>query len=295
MKSDILLPSLLRLLGDKKEIEQTALETLVNLSQDSNLASKMVDIGLIDKVMERAGNGTLIINKLLGMLLVNLTLIDAGVEHILQTRDEKLQGLYLAKLVRLFSTTSNESEGNVDPFEHIGSVLVNISRTQTGRILLLDPKRSFLKQIIRQSDSTSILRRKGVSGTLRNCCFEVETQLPNFLVMAQFLWPALLLPLAGKQAYSEEDRRKMPLELASPLSHERETEKDPEIRIQAAESLYMIAIQKDGREALWSVNGARILEIGYQDEEDAQVMEAYERIGSLLISESCVSENRKGS
>lgn len=49
-----------------------------------------------------------------------------------------------------------------DPFEHVGSVLVNISKQEAGRKLLLDPRRGLLKQIIRQFDSSSPLRRKGV-------------------------------------------------------------------------------------------------------------------------------------
>lgn len=40
--------------------------------------------------------------------------------------------------------------------------------------------------------------------------------------------------------------------------------------------------QEAGRRALWSVNGPRILQVGYEDEEDPKVMEAYESIGSLV-------------
>ena len=38
-----------------------------------------------------------------------------------------------------------------------------------------------------------------VFGTLRNCCFEAEDQLQNLLLIAEFLWPALLLPIAGNK------------------------------------------------------------------------------------------------
>lgn len=291
--SKILLPSLLHLVGDKKEFEQPALEALVNLSQETVLSEKLVEIGMIERAMEIFGKAELCISHLLSMLLVNLTQLDSGVERLLQVGDEKLQGLYLAKLVRLFSTSSMENEGKEDAYGHIGSVLVNVSRMEIGRKLLLDPKRSLLKIIIRQIDSPSLLRRKGVSGTIRNCCFEAETQLSNLLLTSQFLWPALLLPLAGKQAYSKEDTNKMPLELANPLSHERDPENDPGIRVQAAESLYLIAMQEGGRKALWSVNGPKILEVGYQDEEDPQVMEGYERLGSLLIHGSGLEEDIK--
>ncbi|GLJ51727.1 hypothetical protein SUGI_1099280 [Cryptomeria japonica] len=288
--SDTLLASLLNLLGDKKEFVQPVLEALINLSQETALAGKMVDIGIIEREMEILGKVDPSIIQLLSMLLVNLTHLDSGVERLLQTGTEKLQGLYIAKLVRLFSTSSSENEGVEDPYGHIGSILMNISRMETGRKLLLDPKWSLLKQLLRQIDSPSTLRRKGVSGTLRNCCFESETQLANLLLLSQFLWPALLLPLAGKQEYSKEDTNKMPLELANPLSHEREPENDPEIRVQAAEALYLIAVHEGGRKALWSVNGPRILEIGYQYEEDPKVMEAYERLGSLLVQSNGVED-----
>ncbi|MCO5564925.1 hypothetical protein L7F22_018595 [Adiantum nelumboides] len=92
------------------------------------------------------------------------------------------------------------------------------------------------------------------------------------------------------QVYTKEDTCKMPLELANPLSHEREPEKESCVRIEAAEALYLIALHEGGRRALWSVNGPRILQLGYEDEEDSKVMEAYERLGSLLVTESSVHE-----
>ncbi|KAG0482976.1 hypothetical protein HPP92_011060 [Vanilla planifolia] len=147
-----------------------------------------------------------------------------------------------------------------------------------------------MKQIIRQSDSANPLRKKGVSGTVRNCCFEADKQLQNLLLLSEFLWPALLLPVAGKKSYSEQDTSKMPLELANALSHEREPVDDPEIRKAVSGALYLIALQEAGRSALWSVNGPRILQLGYEDEEDPKVMEAYELIGSLLVSNARAEE-----
>lgn len=45
------------------------------------------------------------------------------------------------------------------------------------------------------------------------------------------------------QIYSEQDTSKMPLELASALLIEREPVDDPEIRVQALESIYLISLQ----------------------------------------------------
>ncbi|KAI5679048.1 hypothetical protein M9H77_09998 [Catharanthus roseus] len=283
--STVVVPSLSRLLAEKKEVSEPAAQALVNLSQNADIANKMVEAGIIKTAMDILYKQDADITQLLVMLLVNLTQLDAGIESLLQSGDEKLLGLYVMKLVRSFCTSSDERKGG-DPYEHVASVLVNISKKEVGRKLLLDPKRGLLKQIIRQFDSTNPLRKKGVAGTIRNCCFEAENQLQNLLLMSEFLWPALLLPVAGNKIYSQQDTSKMPLELASALSIEREPVADPEIRIQALESIYLIVLQEGGRRAFWSVNGPRILQIGYEDEEHPKVMEAYEQVGALLIQES---------
>ncbi|KAJ4711335.1 ARM repeat superfamily protein [Melia azedarach] len=286
--SKIALPSLSRLLSENKEVSEPAAEALVNLSQNSELSRKMVRMGMIKTAMDLLYKPDSTITRLLVMLLVNLTQLDDGISSLLQTEDEQLQGLYVMKLVRSFCRSSSEISD--DPFEHVGSILVNISKKEAGRKILLDSKRGLLKQIIRQFDSSSSLRKKGVSGTIRNCCFEAENQLQNLLLISEFLWPALLLPVAGNKVYKEEDTSKMPLELASALRIEREPVDDPEIRIQALESIYLITLQEAGRRAFWSVNGPRVLQLGYEDEEDPKVMEAYEQVGSLLVHGSGTEE-----
>ncbi|KAH9709519.1 protein HGH1-like [Citrus sinensis] len=279
--SKIALPSLARLLSENKEVSEPAAEALVNLSQNSELAGKMVQMGMIKTAIDLLYKPDSSITRLLVMLLVNLTQLDYGISSLLQVEDEQIQGLYVMKLVRSFCQSS--SEASDDPFEHVGSILVNISKKEAGRKILLDPKRGLLKQIVRQFDSSNYLRKKGVSGTIRNCCFEAEHQLQNLLLISEFLWPALLLPVAGNKVYKEEDTSKIPLELASALRIEREPVDDPEIRIQALESIYLITLQEAGLRAFWSVNGPRVLQVGYEDEGDPKVMEAYEQVGSLLV------------
>ncbi|XP_073130701.1 uncharacterized protein [Henckelia pumila] len=272
----------------------------------------MVEMGIIKTSVDILYRKDCDITHLLIMLLVNLTRLDSGIEYLLQQGDEKMHGLYVMKLVRSFCTSSSEKRG--DPFEHVASILVNISQKEAGRKLLLDPKRGLLKQIIRQFDSSSSLRKKGVSGTIRNCCFEADNQLQDLLLISEFLWPALLLPVAGNKGKlcacateceqlgcfvlldsltiksNEQDISKMPPELGSALSIERETVANPDIRVQALDSIYLLVLQEAGRRAFWSVNGPRILQVGYEDEENPQVMEAFERIGSLLIQEDGSSQ-----
>ncbi|KAG8383094.1 hypothetical protein BUALT_Bualt05G0148800 [Buddleja alternifolia] len=326
--SSVAFPSLSRLLAENKEVSEPAAEALVNLSQNRDLAGTMVEMGMIKTVMDILYKQDCDIIHLLVMLLVNLTQLDVGIESLLQVAltvsflvnemsllfytslfefdfnifdintmdvilgcqhgDEKMHGLYIMKLVRSFCASSTESKS--DPYEHVASILVNVSQKEAGRKLLLDPKRGLLKQIMRQFDSPSPLRKKGVSGTIRNCCFEAENQLQNLLLISEFLWPALLLPVAGNKVYSEQDTSKMPLELGSALSIERETITDPEICVQSLDAIYLIVLQEAGRRAFWSINGPRILQLGYENEENPKVMEAYERVGSLLIQEDGTSD-----
>lgn len=79
-----------------------------------------------------------------------------------------------------------------DSFEHVASILVNISQKEAGRKLLLDPKRGLLKQIIRQFDSPSPLRKKGVFVFISPCPFSTikyktfyVSQMP---LLGQILW-----------------------------------------------------------------------------------------------------------
>ncbi|XP_052305302.1 protein HGH1 homolog isoform X3 [Populus trichocarpa] len=245
-----MLPSLSQLLKDKKEVSEPAAEALINLSLNSNLAAKMVEMGMIKAAMDVLYKPDSSITRLLVMLLVNLTQLDSGIVSLLQIEDEKMQGLFVMKLVRSFCRSSDETRD--DPFDHVGSILVNISKKEAGRKMLLDSKRGLLKQILRQFDSTSPLRKKGI--------------------------------------YSEEDASKMPLELGNVLSFEREPWDDPEIRVEALESIYLITVQEAGLRAFWSMNGPRILQFWYEDEEDPKVMEAYERVGSLLVHGSETSK-----
>jgi len=243
----------------------------------------LIRVEAVERAMELIGKPGRKTNKLLVMMLVNISSIDKGAARLLQEGDSKLAGLNVAKLVRFFSRFEG---GRDDEYEYVANILVNVTRLESGRKVVLDMSRSILRQVLPQIDSRSVIRRQGVAGTVRNCCFDAETHLPSLLLASEFLWPALLLPLAGKRVYSEVDTAKMPLELATPLSQDREPETDPKVRVEACEAIYLLVLQEGGRRAFWAINGPRILELGYEDEEDPKVMEAFERVGALLVGGS---------
>lgn len=289
-------PALLQLLNGQQDIATAAGNALVNLSVERRIAVALIYGGAMERCLELVSSPQYTRKQSLLMLLANLTLMDEGANRLLQENDETRRGVHISKLVYFFSRSTDSDPGN-DEFEHVASILVNVTRIKAGRRVLLDTNKSLLRQVLPQIESRSLVRQRGVAGTVRNCCFEASTSLSSLLLASQFLWPALLLPLAGSKPYSLEDRSRMPPELASPLAFERTVETDAQVRVEAAEALYLIAVQEPGRRALWAVNAPRIFQVGYEDEENPSVVEAYERLGSLFIRESLSDpdvEEKKG-
>ncbi|KAG8095341.1 hypothetical protein GUJ93_ZPchr0012g20533 [Zizania palustris] len=133
-RADRALPALLRLLASSGSgAGQAAADSLVNLSQDGALSARLVSLGAVVAVMDvmaKRDDKQPGLARSLVMLLVNLTQVESGVAALLQVGDEKMQGLYVAKLVRSFCRSSSESEDE-DIFEHVASILVNISQDLT--------------------------------------------------------------------------------------------------------------------------------------------------------------------
>jgi hypothetical protein len=67
-----------------QEVSEPAAEALINLSLNSNLAAKMVEMGMIKTAMDVLYKPDSSITRLLVMLLVNLTQLDSGIVSLLQ-------------------------------------------------------------------------------------------------------------------------------------------------------------------------------------------------------------------
>lgn len=67
-----------------QEVSEPSAQALVNLSQNSELARKMIQMGLIRVAMDMLYKPESCITRLLVMLLVNLTQLDDGVASLLQ-------------------------------------------------------------------------------------------------------------------------------------------------------------------------------------------------------------------
>lgn len=61
-----------------------------------------------------------------------------------------------------------------DTYEHVATILPNVTRLVAGRCLLLQPGRGLLTALSSQLRSSSELRRRGAARALKNCLFAVE-------------------------------------------------------------------------------------------------------------------------
>lgn len=127
----------------------------------------------------------------------------------------------------------------------------------------------------------SIVRRGGIVGTLKNCCFDTDNH--TWLLSPEIdILPHLLLPLAGPEEFDDEDNNKLPLDLQF-LPETKQRESDPDIRIMLLEALGQLCATKKGREILREKNTYVILRELHKWEKDKNVLLACENVVDILI------------
>eukprot|EP00884_Botryococcus_braunii_P002751 jgi/Botrbrau1/12477/Bobra.0169s0024.1 len=90
--SSTLLPILLRRMADDSGSSDLALTTLINLSQDPNLAAQLVDLKAVSRSMDLLRDQPGDRERLLIMLLSNLTVQEDAAEELLQVGSGVCEG-----------------------------------------------------------------------------------------------------------------------------------------------------------------------------------------------------------
>lgn len=82
--------------------------------------------------------------------------------HLNQVENGVAKGVFVLRLVRSCLVAS-DADISDDPYEYVASVLVNLTRIELGRKLVLDPNRGIFRQILPQIESRNSVRKQGVS------------------------------------------------------------------------------------------------------------------------------------
>ena len=106
---------------------------------------------------------------------------------------------------------------SADPYQHFAAILMNVSQLESGRRFIMripqaknskdqQPK-SVLEVLLRQLHSPNPIRRRGISGMIRNCCLEKEAAW-WMINVAKIVTP-VLYPLAGPEELDWDEKQGM--------------------------------------------------------------------------------------
>nr|CAG4640999.1 EOG090X08WK [Eulimnadia texana] len=207
--------------------------------------------------------------------LANLTRPKLGTEAVYPLLEKDLD-----KIVDAFCQESFNKKGA--NLHHLASVLSNLSQLPSMRNYLLDQSKCMLQRLVTFTDyEKSIIRKGGVIGLLKNCCFDPEHH-EWLLSEAVDILPKLLLPLAGPEEFTDEENDKLPMELQY-LGEEKLREEDADLRKMLIEALTQLCATKFGREYLRSKNAYVILRELHKWEKDREAFIACENLVDILI------------
>lgn len=165
---------------------------------------------------------------------------------------------------------------------YLGPVFSNLSQSPRVRRYLMDRERSVVQRLLPFTEyMDSIVRRGGIVGTLKNCCFDIENH--EWLLSDDVdILSYLLLPLAGPEEFDDEDNDKLPISLQY-LPETKKRESDLDIRIMLLEALAQLCATKRGREILREKNTYVILREYHKWEQDKSALLACENVVDILI------------
>ena len=198
-------PVLLPLISAPPPLPSLSLTLLVLLSSHDDFTSHLLSQPTVSACMETvrslphpSSSPSL---SLLLQLLVNLTRVEAGAKQLMQD-GTAVESLHMRRLLSLFLLPPPLS----DPYQHIASLLLNVSVLPSGRRWLLSPSSSALQSLPPFILSSSpAVRQRDVLSLFRNLCLEQSSQQLLLAANCALLENCLLL-IAGHGEVREEER-----------------------------------------------------------------------------------------
>uniref|UniRef100_A0A2K5EHM2 Protein HGH1 homolog n=1 Tax=Aotus nancymaae TaxID=37293 RepID=A0A2K5EHM2_AOTNA len=195
----------------------------------------------------------------------------------------------LERLVRALCTPGYNARA---PLHYLAPLLSNLSQRPAARAFLLDPDRCVVQRLLPLTQyPDSSVRRGGVVGTLRNCCFEHRHH--QWLLGPEVdILPFLLLPLAGPEDFSEEEMERLPVDLQY-LPPDKQREPDADIRKMLVEAIMLLTATAPGRQQVRDQGAYLVLRELHGWEPESDVRTACEKLIQVLIGDEpeCGMEN----
>ncbi|KAM3909880.1 protein HGH1 homolog [Leptodactylus fuscus] len=276
-------PGLLRAVLDvtsdpSPPVAQDSYHILVNLTSDPCSHRALLDIpALLPALTERLTDPHYVYADSVCTALCNLSREETSCRAVVATLS--VQGLN--KLLEMICSPKYNA---VAPLHYLGPLMCNLTQLSEGRSFILDRNRCVLQRLLPYTHlQGSVVRRGGLVGILRNCCFS-HTDHAWLLGDDVDLLPFLLLPLAGGEEYAEDEVEILPPDLQY-LPEDKKREPDPDIRKMLIECLQLLCATPDGRRILKDRGTYLILRSLHSWEKEADVKRACEKVIQILIGD----------
>ncbi|XP_004600008.2 protein HGH1 homolog [Ochotona princeps] len=261
-----------------------ASRALVNLAADPSLHALLLaaDPGLPARLLGRALDPQWPWADEAAAVLANLSRESAPCATLLEALTGAApEGSGLERVVRALCTPGYNARA---PLHYLGPLLSNLSQRPAARSFLLDPDRCVVQRLLPLTQHPdSSVRRGGVVGTLRNCCFEHRHH--KWLLGPEVdILPFLLLPLAGPEEFSEEEMDRLPVDLQY-LPADKQREPDADIRKMLIEAVMLLTATAAGRQQVRDLGTYLVLRELHSWEPEPDVKVACEKLIQVLIGD----------
>ncbi|XP_038551908.1 protein HGH1 homolog [Micropterus salmoides] len=252
---------------------------LINLSADETLHQVLVtDVKVLPVLFKNLLDPEYLFSDQVCTILSNLTRLDKTCKTVFKVLQEEVG---LAQLVEVFCTKGYNKNANL---HYIGPLLSNLTQLPEARNFMMDKNRCVIQRLLPFTQyQASVVRRGGVIGTLRNCCFD-HANHEWLLSDAVDILPFLLLPLAGPEELTEEENEGLPVDLQY-LPEDKKREEDADIRKMLLETLLLLTATKAGRQTLKDKSVYPIMREFHNWEKDVHVTAACEKLVQVLIGD----------
>jgi len=285
------LGSIISLLEDvNTEVTKNSFQILVNLSAEETFIRNILNIKDPDKgptvlkvIFAILAQATSDLSDLACRLLCNLSRWSDGCQQVTEMLREGSVTLHM--LVNKFT----EGGKGHSEYDYLAPTIENLTQTTEGRRWLLDRTSGSLQKLLPYiSCMWSEVRRRGIVGAVRNCCFEPDCH--DWLLSDDVeLLPHLLLPLAGPEEFDPDETDKLPVDLQY-LAADKQREPCPCVRIMLIEAINQLCATKPCRLYIRDKQTYLILRELHKWEQDKLVLVACENLVDVMISDEPAPE-----
>ncbi|XP_064835962.1 protein HGH1 homolog [Oncorhynchus masou masou] len=254
--------------------------SLINLSADETMHQPLIkDLDFLPMLYKNLLDPEFMFADRICTILTNLSRHVKTCKEVFKAMQK--QEIGLAQIVDIFCTEGYNKQASL---HYLGPLLSNLTQLPETRHFILDKERCVVQRLLPYTQyQASTIRRGGVIGTLRNCCFD-HAHHEWLLSEAVDILPYLLLPLAGPEELSDEENEGLPVDLQY-LPEDKEREEDPDIRKMLIETMILLTATKVGRQILKAKNVYAIMREFHNWEKEPHVAAACEKLIQVLIGD----------